>query len=352
MKAGLVVIALVSLTAGAVSAQPARPSGPRAPYTLKYLGSFGSSEFRADAALDSLTRAAGGDSFGRVSDMALSPDKSQLFVLDNVARKLVSVRPQGPPRVVLTWRSGRGPGEFTRPRAVAVIANGFSIADDANARMSFFTADGRFARSVPFPGSAYNVRSNGRSLTALRFSARPGRYQIVHLSIQGEVVDSAMPIAGRLADFALSGEPGILFHDRHRAVHFASPAAGVICTITQPTRCSGQDIFPQIKSSIRRTNGMDVRGVNLSVRGAAQLESGHFVILAFTMDHEQLSQNNSDWYRAWLLILDSQMKYVGYMPAPDGWLIGMIAGFAGQELLFATDEPYPQVLRYALQPSR
>lgn len=316
------------------------PPAPQAPYRLREAGYFGSVDFVPAAGTDSLTRRAGGDIFGRVNDIAFSPDRRTLYVLDAVGRKVVALGEQGIPQVVFTWRNGRGPGEFTRARGFAVTTNGFVIGDMGDPRLSFFAPDGKFQKNVPLNGSMLGMIATEDGLAVSRMVVREGSYQILMLDPAGLVQDSMIPLQGRLRDFTPFGESGILFMDGAGKPWHASPAPGMVCTVARPSRCNGIDLFPGVKGYI---NERGARGVPLGVRGVAQLGTGETVIL-IRIDGEEA--------RNWLLLFDRQMKYVGYVNAGTDHAHKIARGFGANEILLAQDEPYPRVIRYVVERSR
>jgi hypothetical protein len=319
-------------------AQELRPAGPRAPYVLRETGTFGATEYVPRSNADSLTRRSGGDMFGRVTEFTPSADGSGLYVLDNVGRKLVFVGLSGDVRVLFAWRNGKGPGEFTRARGMAVTPNGILIGDMSDYRLSFFDLNGKFQRTVPLNANLLQVIPVANGFAVSNLVIRDGAHQVLMLNADGTVQDSLVPMRGRLADFTAFGEPGTLFRDGRGQPWLASPAAGMVCTVARNSMCSGVDLFPAVKGSIDPKTGG--RTVGLGVRGAAQLSTGETLILAKTYRGPS---------RMWLFVFDREMKYKGYIDAGPDQMLRISRGFRGNEILVSMDDPYPRVVRYVVE---
>lgn len=338
------VATMAALTTLCVSssavAQDLIPPGPRAPYEVRQTGSFGYSEFRPRSGMDSLTLRAGGDMFGRVTELVMSRDGRTLYVLDNMARKVVALKENGTVRVVLTWRDGQGPGEMTRARGLAVTPTGFAIGDMSQPRVSFFTLQGKFDRAAMFPGDVLRLVPTPTGYAGMRTVIREGKPQVLLLNHAGTIVDSMLPMKGRLADFTQYGEPGGFMLDGVGEAWFVSPAPGLLCTLSHQPRCSGTDLFPEVRGSIVKINGREGRSVPLGVRGAAQLATGEIVILLWTYREE---------VKTWLLVFSKEMKYQGYIDMPGVAVRELARGFRANEVVVAADEPYPRVIRYQIR---
>lgn len=76
-----------------------------------------------------------------------------IYVADARANRVLMLGPEG--RVIQTiGREGQGPGEFSRPSAIAQGDTGLVVFDAGNARVELFSPDGQFRASYPVPPEA------------------------------------------------------------------------------------------------------------------------------------------------------------------------------------------------------
>ena len=80
------------------------------------------------------------EGFSRIGALAVADDGT-LYVLESQARE-VWVFGQDGRRLGTRGRPGRGPGEFTRPAAVGLVADTLWVRDAGNGRVSWFGPDG------------------------------------------------------------------------------------------------------------------------------------------------------------------------------------------------------------------
>ena len=87
---------------------------------------------------------AGPAEFGRIADLAVSPDGQRLYVLDSQSSEIRVFDMQG--RHIRTFaREGAGPGELRSPSSLFFGPDRrLWVIDQGNARYSFFTPDGEF----------------------------------------------------------------------------------------------------------------------------------------------------------------------------------------------------------------
>jgi hypothetical protein len=116
---------------------------------------------------------------------ALEVTDSAFYILDAPARDVkVFTRTGEPVRVI--GRPGPGPGEFRFPVGMAIEGTQLYVADDAQLRVSVFTAVGEFVRSIPLPPGTYTdlaVLDDGTLALAGRLPTRdtqPTRVPTMH----------------------------------------------------------------------------------------------------------------------------------------------------------------------------
>jgi hypothetical protein len=107
--------------------------------------------------------------FGRIQDIAVDR-AGRVYVLDNGDQKIRVFSADG--KLLRTiGRTGRGPGEFTRPRKIEVVNDTLWVADNANARLTALsTVNGSVLRSSR--AAVYDQFFEGVTIAGL-FTVRP-----------------------------------------------------------------------------------------------------------------------------------------------------------------------------------
>lgn len=91
---------------------------------------------------------AGPAEFGRIADLAVSPDGKRLYVLDSQSSEIRVFDMQGE-HIRTFGREGAGPGELRAPGGLVFGPDGrLRVVDLGNARYSFFTPDGEPAGTL------------------------------------------------------------------------------------------------------------------------------------------------------------------------------------------------------------
>lgn len=114
------------------------------------------------------------EAIGRPSEIATGPDGA-VYLIDASRPAVLALDSSGSVRAVI-GRGGSGPGEFRRPRSLAIEGDTIRLVDDENGRVAMFLIDGQPAGSEPLPpGALSGAVSFGRA-GAMLFSTN-GRDQ-------------------------------------------------------------------------------------------------------------------------------------------------------------------------------
>ncbi len=283
----------------------------------------------------------------RINSIAVHPDKNEVFVLDPEYKKIAVFDTVGRLVRVVLGGYGEGPGEFLRPRSITFLdKERFAVADQEARRLSIFDSRGQFQQlyHLPYAQPLQILASNGRLY--LRRFALTGQYAVKVFEPAGTPRDSAILIQGRYADFAEFGETGMLAHDRANEVLLVHPSVGLWTYLADPTKkLWGKELFPDSRGSINRSGGAAVRSPPFAIRGFAELGDGTRVILLARFERPP----SGPTARPYVLFFDAGGSYQGFLPLPDGHMGPLTAGFGSNDVLIATHEPFPRLVRYVVE---
>lgn len=363
------IIAIVSITllfggstagflstakASSVAQEPAAYPGTHVSvekYSLKEIGSYGWPEMQEAPVLTERDRRALGGVLGRVADMAISPDRAALYVLDPHFHKVVVFDSGGAFRTVILGGRGKGPGEFVRPRSITADSDtSLLVLDPGAARVTRFKADGSVLATFQIAQSNPLYIQAAGGLLYLQRYLLSARETVISMMPDGTPVDSSFKLTRRDSEFSDFGEPGRLAMDAAGRAVRLHPTPGVWSVLHNGSWSSprGADLFPRMKGVIRDVGGVPQRAVFAGARGFAQLRDG--TTLVYVTSHSSSAvQGQVPANRNFVAIFDARGRYETTLELPEGLQTSMTAGFSGDDILIATEDPAPRVRRLRLE---
>lgn len=353
MRAVCLSFAIAIVAASPALCQELRPRGPVAPYRLELLSSSGWLDLERPSTLSQRDRDLGAGILGHISDFIVDSNTHELYVLDATQFKIAVFDTTGAFLRLIVGGAGDGPGEFRQPRSLTLLGTDrVAVIDAGSRRISTFEKEGAFLRSFPVAtGFPLQIASYDDGFAVVKFVAGRGSL-VVRLDSMGAVRDSTFAVLGRLADFVPFGEPGRLASNRSGGLVLAYPAPGLWAPVSFGSEPApeGEDLYPNVRGKMETVNGADLREVPLGIRGYAELADGTRIIHAY---HYMTAPGNPprSVSRSWLFFFDATGGFRGHLVLPVDHRWGTIAGFSGDDILIAADEPYPRVLRYRVVPT-
>jgi hypothetical protein len=294
-----------------------------------------------------------GSSAGVLGDVlgVAEDSRGNVYALDAAMFKVAVFRNDGSFDHVILGGSGQGPGEFQRPRSIAIGSGGdIWIYDQISRRVHRFAPDGSLKSTVtPAAGGILNVVERSDLLYAARL-ARAGQPGVVVLDTLGAVVAELLtPNQDDLAQGGelVSGSVGLAPNNEVLAAHAHSGTWTRISGVT-PSERFGQALFPgsrPVASAAPQGNSPPTELVYpWAVGGFA--DGRTFVYYAMS----EVAQVDRRGQRL-LAVYDRSGEYEGsvIVPADRGTFAHSLSE---PEILVVQSEPFPQVVRLRLEAGR
>ena len=317
----------------------------RPQFALKEIARYGWATLDdASGPLSERERQAGAGVLGHPTGVVEDPD-GNLYVLDAEFQKIVVFGAGGDYEDVILGGLGRGPGEFIRPRALALSPNGrLWVNDQMEQRITEFDVSGRVIRVVKSPYALLDLAAVGEKLYATRLAV-DSTARVVVFDTSGTVLATVLEPRMEDVDAGVPSAGGIGPAPRGRIV-FAHQRIGrwrmVEGMNVGPVQ--GVALHPDARATQTRTASGAMRvNVPVDVWSAGGFPGGfNFVYYA-----AKLADEAERSFR--LALFDSAGAHLQTITVPaDGGTFGH--SLKRREIFVRQDDPVPRIVRFRLVP--
>jgi hypothetical protein len=298
-----------------------------------------------------------GGMLGGVTAVAEGPGGA-LYVLDLKESKVVVFNRDGTLRRVFAGGSGRGPGEFDRPRSIAVTDAGeVFVLDQTLLRYTVFDTAGAVKRTVtslPTNQHSLFVANDRVYVTGQIHQGKPA--VLVFDRAGNRVEQVGIPDA----EDAMFGEAGDSYHVerlRNGGLVVAHPNPGTWSPIANPSQRTGRSFITDNKvRADPRPPAKSVSGLSISsaptaratTRGFGQLADGRVVVYYQDMDAAQFEKQGYGKLSRGLAVFRADGTLIARVPVPEDFSFVFAVSRDGNDLFFVSEDPFPQVVRMRL----
>lgn len=302
--------------------------------------------------LTAVERQYGGGVLGsRVVGLALA-STGHVYVLDWDYQKIVEFDSEGAYRRIILGGYGEGPGEFIRPRDLAISPTGLlAVLDAGLGRVSLFDPQEGFQDSFALDFAATDIMFTEHGLLVKRWYRAEGFGGVLY-SLDGVHLGETLLVSAREAeDFAFFGETGRLGSTPH-GVLFASPVIGHWRSFDDaPLESRGVDLFPRLKGQrLMEPSGMEFRFVQGTTK-AIGLTSADEVVIIYEVNEpepntDELEELGEPGY--WIARFDRAGNHQGSSRLFDSDVFRSrftLSPYTGNLFMFEL-EPFPHIVEY------
>lgn len=316
-------------------------------FNLQELGRYGW-ESPADSTreLTDEERTYNGAVLANVLDIA-EDTQGRIYVLDAGFRKIVVFDREGRLDGILLGGSGEGPGEFQRPRSLALDGNGnLLVLDPVGDRIIKFSELGEVLSTINIRGSGALDIAESEGRIYVSRTAQAGQPSVLVLDSLGNSIAELLPPSGD--DIKLSGvrATSALGPARDGSLLVAHAAVGSWTGIRDGRigGMSGAPLFPDLQPIlVKGPTGVDQLSKLVYLWAIGQWPDGRTALFYAFSPVAPADRAN----RRFLAVFDTAGRYSGSVEVPADR--GTFALSRRQsEFLVVQSEPFPQVVRYRL----
>ncbi|MEO5510280.1 MAG: hypothetical protein ABIV28_05350 [Longimicrobiales bacterium] len=282
---------------------------------------------------------------------AVMDSAGNTYVLDGMFQKIVIFGPDGAFKSTIAGGFGKGPREFSQPRAMAMSGDTLFVLDINNARVTMFGVDGRLFGSFTMPTPVpMGIATDGQRVYVL--TMRLGAdYAAVHTyDLRGNRVDSLLTVTGQAANLIAFGGAPVFGYRPGGAVLFAMPTPTVWGAVNDEV-LHGRNFYPTAKGYLRKMpNGLKVRALPARVGGIAGLADGSTVVYYYERVGGETQGEVTD--KPFMDVYDRAGEYVGSAALDITSSYASISPTAdGTEIMLTSfNSDYPKVIVAKLLP--
>ena len=297
--------------------------------------------------LDVAARKAMGGVLARPVAVAEGKDGA-VYVLDGDFRKIVVYEPDGSLRRVILGGYGQGPGEFDSPRDFFVSPNGdIAVVDQSLRRLTLFDSRGavRWSRAIRVSDPMRIVESQG--LYYVMGWHKPPRRAVFAVDSTGAIRDSLHTPSKIEYELGDAGSLGTLALGAAGEVLFGGPSPGIWYDVR-----SGQSFGTELVAN-QRAGRMRLDGDLISFTPAVISRIGQWpdkaTAVYYVLHDPRLLEQGKVAGLNHLAVFSqgssaARVLNLGEEHSHSVFAVGVRPG----EFFLATNEPYPQVVRYRL----
>lgn len=313
---------------------------------LEFVAAYGSTDSVVGGeALEQEWRRVGGSMLAWASAVVEGQD-SLVYVLDWEFMKIAVFRRDGSLHRIILGGEGRGPGEFIRPRSLALTAAGeLLVLDEGQGRITRFDRSGNVLATIAVPlGRAIQIMAFGdRVFLRRRYFA--GEFAVVEIDEAGMPRDSLVWVTVREAAIADMGEGGVLGLDGEDLLYaFPSPGEWMDVHDTAQAR-AGAELFPNQEGVTYDITGSTVTVLPAAVRGVGRLSDGRLAVYYVVQEFNE-TRTAATGLRYFLALYDAKGDYLGSTAVPGTMGVAFAVSPYAPEILVWKPDPAPQIVRY------
>jgi hypothetical protein len=301
----------------------------------------------ASRPLTAAERRLSGAMFANVGAVADGPDGA-LYVLDNQDLKVVVFNPDGTLRRVFAGTKGHGPGEFDRPRDIALTNAGeVYVLDQSLSRIEVFDTSGVYRRTLILGTTSplFVVPAADRIyVVGPILGARP---VVTGFDTAGVARDRLVVPPADMAPFGRAGEAYRIGVTLNGAPVVVFPEPGVWAPLANPAQRMGHALVAD--NRVRQRPGRTTYTAPASTRGFGELHDGRFLIYYMEWSPESFATGGQAAVAFKLALLSADGRLAAHIPLPaDAGAVFRVTR-DGREVLLSFTEPYPHLVRYRIE---
>jgi hypothetical protein len=285
--------------------------------------------------------------FANVGAVAEGADGA-LYVLDNQDLKVVVFNPDGTLRRVFGGTKGHGPGEFDRPRDIALTSSGgVYVLDQTLSRIEMFDTTGVYRRTLTLgtPSPLFMAVADDRVFVVSPIlGSRP---VVIVYDTVGTLRERLVVPSAEMSAFARAGEAYRIGLTRRGTPVVVFPEPGVWAPLANPAQLMGQPLVTD--NRIRQRPGRATYTAPASTRGFGELHDGRMLVYYQEWSPESFAAGGEASIAFKLALLGTDGKLVAQIPVPaDAGAVFRVSR-NGREVLLSFTEPYPHLVRYRIE---
>lgn len=334
-----VLAGVLCLTSAAQAQEPA---------TLKDLGLVEAQRFGWSSMGDSSRRLTATEKTykGGVLSFPISVDEGpdgRVYVLDADYQKIVVFNRDGSFRRVIVGGFGRAPGEFVRPRDIALSNDSrIHVVDQDLRRLTSFDTAGKVIQTRSLAGiEPISMVTEGNRIFVVRWFIEQQPAVFVY-DVDGTLVDSMVRATLEDGKRSRYGELGVVGRSSAGNVVYGYPTPGEWIAPSSERNRSGRQL---IRAEPGLLNG--ARFVTAGTAGIGRVNGGRHLIY-FRVFDEKAANTGVKRTSHFLSVVDSVGREIGRVDLREERNGAFRLGRNGNDVLIAVFKPYAQIVRYRL----